>query len=62
MTHLHPSNKGWLRQYIPQPTHDQLQRFERYVDQAMQGIKNPNQQQIEKGRLRAYRLTVGAVA
>jgi len=62
MCHLHPSNKGWLRQYIPQPTYDQMDRFERLVEQWMLGIKNPNHKQIEKARMVSYQRMMGVVA
>jgi len=61
MPHLHPSDKGWLRQYMPDATVFQQERFSRQVMMALPS-PNPTTKQIEAARMTAYRSMTGAVA
>lgn len=55
------SDKGWLRQYLPQPTPDQLYRFIEGVGKRLDHIASPDGGQTEAARMAAYRQLVGAV-
>jgi len=62
MCNIPLTNKGWLRQYLPQLTMDDLSRFERVFNIRMYGVKNPTTQEINQARLQAYRRLMGVVA
>lgn len=62
MCHQTLSDKGWLRQYLPNPTPDQLHDFIERVGLMLDSSPRPSAQQIETARLYAYRLLMDALA
>jgi len=56
------TNKGWLRQHLPQLTRDDLSRFERFFNTRMHGVNNPTTEQINHARWGAYQRLMGVVA
>ncbi len=62
MCHQFPSDKGWLRQYIPKPTHDQLHDFIEGVGKRLDHIRLPDYKQIDSARMSSFRSLMGVVA
>lgn len=62
MCHLYFSHKGWLRQFLPEASTEQINRFERLSGNELRGITNPTTQQIEKARSSSYQQMMGVVA
>jgi hypothetical protein len=60
---MHPLNhKGWLRQYLPNPSPGQLHHFIDSVGLMLHSYPSPSARQIETARLYAYRQMTGALA
>lgn len=62
MCHQTKSDKGWLRQYWPQPTPEQLNRFIGGVSQMTGNYPNPTARQTETARMYTYRSMMQVVA
>lgn len=62
MSHQPHNDKGWLRQYIPQPTHDQFEFFIERLGMKTEHLLEPSAKQLEAHRQAAYRDLTGAVA
>lgn len=50
MSNIPLSDKGWLRQYLPRPTHDQLYRFIEGVGKRLDHVVTPTSEQTEHAR------------
>lgn len=61
MCYLAKNNKGWLRQFIPCPSGQQLAEFINGVESRLKTIKQPSDQQIEKARSATFMDMLGAV-
>lgn len=62
MCHQPLSDKGWLRQFIPTPTPDQLHDFINRVGMMIDAYPRPTEQQTQAAREYAYRTMMGALA
>lgn len=58
MYQLH-NDKGWLRQYLPQPSNEQLYRFIEGVGKRVDHMPRPTPQQLENARMASYRALMG---
>ncbi|MFZ2403883.1 MAG: hypothetical protein WAW41_02025 [Methylobacter sp.] len=60
MCNIPLSNKGWLRQYWPQHSTGQLERFISQVVNRLNYVQEPTEQQIAEVRWAAYSDIKGA--
>ncbi len=61
MCHIPMSDKGWLRQYLPQHTQDQLYRFIEGVGKRLDHIAKPSAEETETARRATFCEMTGAV-
>ncbi len=62
MCSLPLSDKGWLRQFIPQPRHDQLYQFIEGVGKRLDSTEKPTVQQTEQARTDSYKSLAGGLS
>jgi len=59
MCHQKLNDKGWLRQYLPQPSQDQYYQFIEGVGKRLDAIPHPTDKQEEQARDAAFREMMG---
>jgi len=56
------NHKGWLRQYVPQPSMTFMNLFERRVDLRLRYVRQPSLIELNAARMSVYSSMMGVVA